>query len=211
VRIISKERDFYDRAGIIDRSICFVRETREEFFDIKEPKDRISNEGLIGFCGKFYPYIHIKVDSYEEKFKIIPEQHYFFYSYESYRESEFWENKKRRYRWSFGNREADYKNYFTQWKDDDEPFLQLNTPIFRVKSWSYAYQKGKVVVNPILLDYQFGKIKDAQTAFQDIQMYLTNQLVRTKDPDAVEDKYRITQHGFDKQSFRHPIKLKDLK
>lgn len=209
MRVISKSQDYYDRAGMVDRSVCFLRETREEVFDIKEPNDRVQNEGLIGFCGNFYPYIHIKVEFVKNGFHYAPDQHYFFYTYESYRESEFW--KERKYRYSFGKTESNYKNYFTNWVDNDEPFITLNAPIFAVKKWSYNSRKGKVIVNPILQDYQFGKVKDAQTAFQEVQMYLTNQLVIRKDPDVVEDKYRISQRGFDKYSFRHPTKLKDLK
>lgn len=59
------------------------------------------------------------------------------------------------------------------------------------------------LINPRLKDYGFERIKDSFAAFQEISMYLSNILVEQKETAAVEDKFRIEQHGFDlKTSFR---------
>lgn len=63
--------------------------------------------------------------------------------------------------------------------------------------------QSKGVINPKLKDYQFDRIKDSFTAFQEISIYLSNILVEQKETVVIEDKFRIEQHGFDlKKSFR---------
>lgn len=217
MRVISKKRDYYDTAGYIDPSVVFVREEKEVFADFHYPHYSIgSHSGLLGFCGKFYPYIHRKVEAFtdERTKKFHPEEHYYYYSIESYLESDFWKERKRHYRYFSDDSIKTYTDFFNHWKDSDEVFVNVDAPYFRVIKFSSRYHnddKAKLLLNPNLKDMQFGKVMDAHTAFQTIQFYLTNQLVKTKDPDEMDDKYKIAQHGFDKTSFRHPIKLKDLK
>jgi hypothetical protein len=68
-----------------------------------------------------------------------------------------------------------------------------------------------VIANPILRAYEFAKAVDPYTAFQEISMWVCN-FVGTQKPDTVEisDKDKVTQHGYNEKSFRHPTKLKDL-
>lgn len=218
MRVISKYKDFYDSAGFIDQSVIFVRNREEKEVDIKHPLKYSSTKGagLLGFCGKFYPYIYRCIDSYTEQYteKIIPTQHYYFYSFEEYKETKFWANESHsRYFWNRKSAIKDYTDFFAHWKDTDAPFLELDAPYFKVSKFSSDSRndRGEALTNPSLIDMQFGKIMDAPTVFQTVQFYLTNQLVKTKDPDEIEDKYRLANHGFDKYSFRHPTKLKDLK
>ena len=68
----------------------------------------------------------------------------------------------------------------------------------------HSGNETNVIANPRLKDYQFERIKDSTTAFQEISMYLANILVEQKPVAEVEDKYRVEQHGFDlKDSFRN--------
>jgi len=61
----------------------------------------------------------------------------------------------------------------------------------------------KLIVNPLLKDYEFYKVFDSFQAFQEISMFMGGVLGRgEKEIIEVEDKYKITQHGFDKWSFR---------
>ncbi len=214
MKIISKHKDFYDSAGFIDPSIIFVRKQEEVFLDIPNPAPYTSASGLgvIGLCGKFYPYIHRAYESYVDKRTgiTVPEKHFYFYSIEAFMASDFWKSENS-YRWRQKNLENSYRNSFSNWKSSDEPFITVDAPYFRMKSFTYHNARGVAITNPSLIDMQFGKVMDAPSIFQSVQFYLTNQLVKTKDPDEIEDKYKISGHGFDEHSFRHPTKLKDLK
>lgn len=215
MRVISKKKDYFDTAGYIDPTVIFLREQHEVTVNIEKPYNYGgSGVGLLGFCGKFYPYVHVKVDSHTDPktLKFIEEQHYYYYSFEEYQNSPFWKSE-RDYRYWKSNKVEAYTNYFQHWKDSDDLFIQVDAPYFKVKnfnSWRGGVSDGVIITNPTLNLMQFGKVMDAPTAFQTIQFYLTNQLVKTKDPDEVEDKYRIAQHGFDSTSFRNPYRVSQL-
>jgi hypothetical protein len=96
------------------------------------------------------------------------------------------------------------KNIKTQ-----DTFRKFNTPIFVYRFGDgysrtpCAYQESFFVVNPCLKQYDFYRIFDSFTCFQEIQMYISGVLGnREKDIIEVADKYKIAQHGFDKWSFR---------
>lgn len=91
-------------------------------------------------------------------------------------------------------------------------FRDLNVPAFVFDSdynrtWIdnnvYGRHNPKFFINPILKDYDFGKVFDAFQAFQKIQMFIGG-VLGNKEKEIVEvaDKYKIAQHGFDKWSFR---------
>lgn len=92
-------------------------------------------------------------------------------------------------------------------------FRELKSPIFiydsdqhrsSISTSSYR-RKDRVVfiVNPILKEYEFYTVIDSFTAFQELQMFLGGILgAGEKETVEVEDKYKITQHGFNKWSFR---------
>lgn len=214
MRVISSYKDFYDSAGFIDPSIVFVRKQVEVEVDIEHPLpySSISGVGVLGFCGKFYPYIHrgFEATTNEKTGVVTPEQHFYFYSVESFFASKFWEFETQ-HSWRRKSLEQSYRDYFANWKESDKLFIEADAPYFKITGFSYRNSKGKLKTNPSLVSMQFGKVMDAPSVFQAVQFYLTNQLVKTKDPDEIDDKYRIAQHGFDKYSFRHPTKLKDLK
>ncbi len=97
--------------------------------------------------------------------------------------------------------------------DAIEIFRKYNTPIFLYDknpqnndNTSYHYvRKPKFYINPILNDYEFYKVVDSFSAFQEIQMFLSGVLGKGEDENKniiVDDKIKIQQHGFDKFSFR---------
>ena len=94
--------------------------------------------------------------------------------------------------------------------DPMEIFRKYNTPIF-----AFGFGVDHIVdyrsrvlesffVNPILLNYQFAKVFDPYTAFQEIQMFISGTLgVREKMTETkMKEKDKIAQHGMDKWSFR---------
>jgi len=92
-----------------------------------------------------------------------------------------------------------------------EIFRSLNSPVFIYDSDYYKRDKkthsvqgySAFIINPILSDYEFYTVFDTFRAFQEIQMFLGG-VLGTNEKQIVEvaDKYKITQHGFDKWSFR---------
>jgi hypothetical protein len=156
--------------------------------------------GLVGFCGRWYPCIEV----------LIGEQSDLAYSFESLRtlspsyRQELAAAQKRKQRFGRRWRRRDDKKDFLnrQPSHHDAVFLELGAPVLLafVKSG-----KLRIETNPNLKDLQFYKVVEPFTAFQEISMYLGNQLARQQDPENVPDKYRIEQHGFDpKWSFRKP-------
>lgn len=89
-------------------------------------------------------------------------------------------------------------------------FIKQKTPIFVFDAdyqrseigKYYRNGKSKFFVNQNLDEYQFYKVFDAFQAFQEVQMFIGNVLTGEKEIIDIDDKYKITQHGFDKWSFR---------
>lgn len=59
------------------------------------------------------------------------------------------------------------------------------------------------IENPRLANYEFQRVLDGYTAFQELEQWIGGVLGQNPAPDEIEDKYKIQQHGFDnKWSFR---------
>jgi hypothetical protein len=205
--------DYYDNAvGYgIDENVHYNRFTKEVVIKIK-PRADFPPAGLetylLGFCGKIYPVIKMEKLSrsvYDCEYdygdyEII--EKYYAYSFEEadgkYHEwGEFCEG----FGYSNNRERIELKQFFMDWSfQDDEIFLEYETP-----AWVVRLDRNEKTgfINPELKDFGFDRIKDSFTAFQEISMYLSNILVEQKENAAVEDKFRIEQHGFDlKKSFR---------
>lgn len=110
---------------------------------------------------------------------------------------------------SYGGNFEDNLNYVLTY-DPIHIFREMNTPVFvydsdygRTDIDKYWRNRPKLLINPLLKEYQFYKIFDAVQAFQEIQMFLSGVLGnKEKEIVNVADKYKIAQHGFDKWSFR---------
>lgn len=94
-------------------------------------------------------------------------------------------------------------------------FREINAPYFIFDHNINAAEKSKrrnderFIINPILKDYEFYKVFDTFTAFQEIQMFLSGVLgSKEKNIVEIDDKYKIKQHGFNKWSFRKPPEKK---
>jgi len=179
----------------------------------KTKKYTEKNFFIVGFCGKLYLgwKLYYKVNGWDletgEKKEFTETD--IVYGYENVKEfirESYWR----------GNLEDDIK-YVTTY-DPIEMFRELKTPVFvhdtdaEIKRGRYHMisSSTKLVVNPILKDYEFYKVVDAFTAFTEVQMFIGGVLGRgEKEIVEIEDKYKSPQHGFDKWSFRRePSKKK---
>lgn len=89
----------------------------------------------------------------------------------------------------------------------DETFIEADAPIFKVEYFAPNSFRDKdllrCTLNPCLRRESFQKIKPPAQAFQEIAMYLGNQLARQADPVAsIPDEILRDEKGFDKWSFR---------
>lgn len=229
--IISKFKDYYDGVGGsmgVDKKIVYVRQQKiinktdkdfPERFKYKGFKERLKSNDifqhisyfsyngyydfrkklnliliypfLIGFCGKYYlgwkkttqSSVNITYNYNDVKEYVNEERNLFFRSINIY---DFMKNIEN--------------------MDDISFFRKYNTPVFVV---DYSSEKRKVenkfIINPILKEYNFYKIFDSYTAFQEIQMFIGGVLSNNENDNIIEinDKHKIEQHGFDyKWSFR---------
>jgi len=224
--IISKFKDYYD--GVvgtmgIDKTLVYERETDdakmvEEFLhtkpfgnnygrknddnpflkigygmvDHKGENDKNYYESsffVVGFCGKLYLgwKFHYKVKSgfYEETVTDI------IYGYD---------NAKKYLRNYWKGKVQDDVNYVLKF-DPIDIFRKINAPVFIFED--RMGNQGELIINPCLKDWEFYKVVDTFTAFQEISMFIGGVLgTGENEIIEVEDKYKIQQHGFDKWSFR---------
>ena len=171
---------------------------KREFYDVCDEYGYI----IIGFCGKLYIGWKLYRAEKTYPFKVSTEIVFDVDYMKSILEPKSWHNNL-----------EDSINYIQKF-DAIQIFRELNAPIFifdsdygrsnlEVKRYSISNHNPKFFVNPILKDYEFYKIFDAFQAFQEISMFMGGVLGRgEKEIVEVEDKYKITQHGFDKWSFR---------
>ena len=88
-------------------------------------------------------------------------------------------------------------------KEWNEPFIHFNSPILLFFPKLDIDSSDTVFVNSQLNRYEFQKIKDPYSAWQDLQIYFNSVLPRQiPETISISDKDRIAGHGFDKWSFR---------
>lgn len=88
-----------------------------------------------------------------------------------------------------------------------EVWNELQSPLLLLKRHSYHsnyFIKNVVLVeNPSLKEFEFYKIKDPFTCYQELDQFLTKLTTPEMEHPQIEDIYRLVEHGFDKKvSFR---------
>lgn len=166
------------------------------------------------FCGKIYACYRIE-HSYDD----------YNYTYTAEKTLEILDNSNssdvREYFADDRSRTKYYRNYGNPRMDVIKSFQVINdvnktslptqilreadAPIILLKSGRGRYPT--IYVNPTLKSIDFQKAVDPYTAFQELSMFNSSILGIKENPIVdVSDKSKIEGHGFNKQSFRHPIK-----
>jgi len=188
------------------------------------------NIEIIGFCGKLYAGIRLigRIENKDALPIVVNEVFYPTNGYHKLQETLSQIDEKYSVKYfktatsMFGPQK--YSNFERQCKVIDalwgneltDVFVKMNAPYFCVKysqSNLMRYAGTQTVESiPVLKNSNFYKVKDSYQAFQEISMYLGGVLPRQA-PELVDisDKDRIEQHGFNKLSFRNPIKISQLK
>jgi hypothetical protein len=202
MRIISKFKDYYDGVQYYgqDTELIYIRDKYypEEKIDLKKylntsghyflnidrpdiirhPENNIEYEHymnlIIGYCGELYRVhiIHIKDDSIWNNTKHIYTLCYNQEQLNKFQEETEYSKKKRYKQWKSRYINLREQNWFEISNKNElkELFFKYKTPCFIIRD-SNKY-KGNITINPQLDKYEFYKIKDAYTTFQDISMYI---------------------------------------
>lgn len=86
---------------------------------------------------------------------------------------------------------------------DDKIFRHHQAPVLLMEK--NQYEPHRLVINPRLSEYDFIKVMDPTTAYQELSMFVGNNLANISmvDPRPITDSERASTKGFDKQSFRN--------
>jgi len=187
----------------------------------KNPRsDFLFECGLLGFCGKLYPFVVIfrtnsgfKIESVYYKYSDLESDPKYATYISNYRE------KYKRFIWDTIT--SSPKMFFEHYskKENVELFQKFNVPVFiqfgyymdpKGKHWFWPQYKSSTDyeqychLNPCLKTFQFYKMFNPFSAFQEIQMFISGVLGnKEKDTVGVSDKDLLLSKGFDsKYSFR---------
>lgn len=152
-------------------------------------------------CGKLYVLKYVLVDEATKKYEIseVLAINEYVNEIKDHHKDDFFNSGNWRFTQLRTLDEASEDKYISIHKQFNSPIITF-TREFKASSYSYnviAY------INVCLLEYKFETKIDAFQMFQDIQMFITNHLTPEVVINEVEDKHKIQQHGFNKQSFRH--------
>lgn len=224
MRIVDKRRDYYDIGmGLgydAEDSIVYVRTPKEIEHEGWRSRSRsLWAHIFVGFCGKIYPGFVIHADHHEKPVKGIcyslDDIDKFVRTHMPEAEQEIYfsteRNRSRRYSW-FYQKHGYYVSYWGrrgfedsiekmktyEFKHYKKLFSEHNCPIFVVDE-----DEHKTYINPLLRPWEFYKVVDPYTAWQEVSMYVGGVLLAPVNPvpDIPDDTMRDIK-GFDKWSFR---------
>lgn len=221
MKIVSKKRDYYD-AGQIYHSIepLYIREEKEiklegrylwDLYESLESYDKsvTFSDGIIGFCGKLYPYI-CTGDYNDRTYLYSIEQVDHFLEKNHPKLVEEFTTKRSSYHYT----KISWKTrilrdvivaYFTWFTKPENKQKQLysyfdSCPIFSVEKNGMA--DVIVTQNCLLRPFQFYKVFGVAQAFQELEMWMSNIAKPIKPIPHIDDVTMAEAKGYDKFSFR---------
>lgn len=148
------------------------------------------------FCGKLYKGLEVQKHAI-----YAPPKHAYLYTFEEF--VDFTKTNgvkitKKSPSYSKTTIAAKFKQYFTYNNSPDIDWLIISKVTIAIKKGNNIY------INPRLKDYNFQKVFDSWSAYQEIDMWISGTLAWPQNfMVEIEDKYKITGHGFDpKYGFR---------
>ncbi len=228
MRIVDKQKDYYDgvMSSGMDMSLPYIRHrTNEEVsswpfpsvFNYLNSCTVNVRSHVIGFCGSIYPVIQFYPPSVYKQGQMSRDHQVYmchkvadidtFMNGPARLNAEqlkyYTVGKKKPF--SAGWSRDDFTHFFESWnKIKSSPvyvkwFDKGNAPIF---TCTYE-QPYTITYNALLGPYNFGKVKDPYTAFQDIRMWLSNRAAPEKPIPTMSDADNAARLGHgDKYSFR---------
>jgi len=161
---------------------------------------------FIGFCGKIYTGIMFELDGtlvnknhkYKQFCYSINDVDKLFKKYTTKTEKKKYIKEKH-----FGHTLKYLKTKLTTTPImiSCDLFFKYNTPCFAILP-SDSSREDKLIISPTLKDYQFTKVFDPYTAFQEIEMFISGVLGENKEPSTIDDKSMLYKKGFNDMSFK---------
>lgn len=227
MRIISKKQDYYDSALAFGHDTNVIFHRTEEVI-VSKPQEQLGELSMFAsgqwvtrlptssagrssvsdvticmfkilFCGKFYHGVEISTyawynfSSNQERFCV--------YTFEDLETTLIERVGVKLADVASTRRQTQLKQHFSEVKTDFDLAFSLKSPV--VIGITLRHDHVNVIKNGILKDYQFYKVVDPYTAFQEIDMFMSGIMAPENRPMVtIADKYKIQEHGFDKSSFR---------
>ena len=223
MRIIAKKKDYYDciQAYGQDHTLLYVRIPEEVQLKQREwsfPSlfsswwfsSTEATQHIIGFCGKIYPMLemhgHIRDVRISKKCFTIEEVDAFIKTNVNERRDNYFGKTGRRWWRGYGKQRSEFVKFFEHCKKKKnsyaEMFIDKHCPVF-VATYN---RTSRIVYNAILRPYDFVRIVDPYTAFQEISMFMGSMAVPERDMPVIPDDLKIHSRGFTDQSFRAPFR-----
>ncbi len=223
MRIVSKKKDYYDcvQSCSQDRSTVYVRTEEEVYYDLGKwplpsyPYDYVPglvNYHIIGFCGRIYPAIEMCATSPESNRTFcytLTEFNDYVHANLHPKELDIYLGKSKRSPWRWRSVslrygfERFYESMNKQMDKYKEMFIAKRAPIFTARQ-SGRWGGGVITWNGMLRPFDFVRIFDPYSAFQEIQMFMNNLAAPEKEMPVISDELKAQSKGFDKWSFRRP-------
>lgn len=165
--------------------------------------------GIILFCGKVYPYYTfnlafqpIIIFGYNKLISKLSDKNFIDSKLKNIDYAKH-EKKKIKYTLEKITVANKWYNNLLEHKDNytigDDIFKFFDCPVLSVDDYYF----NVITKNPILNHYRFHQVFDPYLAYQEIEMYLGNNLAKQMDPEIkLSDEIKAEIHGFDKWSFR---------
>jgi len=206
--IISKFHDYYDvgmKLGI-DKAVIYERDTTtiKKIFPLRPTTESGWAEAVVAFCGKFYPFIYHQIEGIVDR--IIWDVELAVVALPTSRRTYIWNN-------DIGSEKGIREFFARQYPQLETLFHEHKTPIFafnpsriRANFWLNDGPYRSLVINPCLKDWEFYKVKDPITAFQEVHMFVSGVIGAPARPTVkISDKDMAASKGHDgKYSFRKP-------
>jgi len=168
---------------------------------------------IIGFCGQIYPVIEMRPSDMSAEH---PKRVYCYtmedldtYLRATLKEKELdvYEGRSKRTRWGWHSisHKRDFERFFERFGkisgDYKEMFIEKRSPVFAARE-SGRWGGTRITWNALLRPFDFMRIFDPYTAFQEIQMFMNNLAAPEKEMPIIPDELKIQKRGFTDQSFR---------
>lgn len=167
---------------------------KSQFCPFNKSDNPRATRGMLYFCAKAYPFYLAFTDDHRRRFSFEP----------GFDELVF-QDEKKRYYYDWDREPGDhtpYKDWLASHMGEEiKPDIH-----FHFNSPSILYIGKTRIINPVMRDFDFQKIIDPYTAFQELDMFLGGVMANTKDPPSPQsDVEKVSAHGMDpKWSFRKP-------
>lgn len=187
--LVENVKNIFYKALKIDRWEWRFKDSLSYGFEIDTHKYKIYHCAFrIVFCGKIYSMIELKLIKKRENYSTNTFRFYDFESYQKFLDEykiEFYDNKVKQ----------TAENFFgVQIKRDEITFLIEN------KITNFVISDEHITFNAKLADYDFYKVFDPYSAYQELTSWLGGVLAYPQNiMIEVEDKSKIEKHGFDKK------------